>query len=102
MIVFDDMEPREKVKVYDKGFDMTKNYDSYDEFLQIRDGDIHIPAVKMSEPLKLECEHFLKSIEEDFIPRSDGYNGLAVTQVLDAGIKSLKNGGIPVKIGEKY
>ncbi|HDY86671.1 MAG TPA: Gfo/Idh/MocA family oxidoreductase [bacterium] len=101
MIVFDDMEPREKVKVYDKGFDMTKNYDSYDEFLQIRDGDIHIPAVKMSEPLKLECEHFLKSIEEDFIPRSDGYNGLAVTQVLDAGIKSIKNSGIPVKIGEK-
>ena len=98
MVVFDDMEPREKIKIYDKGVEMSGDYGSYGEFLSLRDGNIFLPAIKMSEPLKLECEHFIECIEKDRPPRSDGRNGLIVTQVLEAAQRSLKAGGAPTDI----
>ena len=98
MIVFDDMEPREKIRVYDKGVEKASEYGSYGEFLSLRDGNIYIPAVKMAEPLLIECKHFIECIENDSVPVSDGRNGLVVTQVLDAGQKSLKSGGNPIEI----
>lgn len=98
MIVFDDMEPREKIKVYDKGVEKPGEYGSYGEFLSLRDGNIYIPAVKMEEPLMIECEQFIECIEHDTNPVSDGQNGVVVTQVLAAGQESLKNGGIPITI----
>ena len=96
MIVFDDMEAREKIRIYDKGVDKKVDFGSYEEFLTIRDGDIHVPAIPMKEPLRLECQHFVDSIEKDLTPLSDGRNGLAVTRILTAGQKSLKNGNDPV------
>ncbi|MBT4482055.1 MAG: Gfo/Idh/MocA family oxidoreductase [Candidatus Latescibacteria bacterium] len=98
MMIFDDMEPREKIKIYDKGVKMSGEYGSYGEFLSLRDGNIFIPAVKMREPLKCECEHFIECIEQGCSPRSDGRNGLIVTHVLEAAQRSLKSGGIPVEI----
>ena len=100
MLVFDDMESREKIKIYDKGVERAGEYGSYGEFLSLRDGNIFLPAVKMKEPLLLECEHFISCIEEDRVPLSDGLNGLMVTKVLDAAQRSLKSGGIPVSIEE--
>ena len=98
MMEFDDMEPREKIRVYDKGVEVSRDYGSYGEFLSLRDGNIFIPDVRMSEPLRCECEHFIDCIEHDRTPRSDGRNGLIVTQVLDAAQKSLKAGGVPTAI----
>lgn len=98
MIVFDDMEAREKIKIYDKGVDRKVDFGSYEEFLTIRDGDIHVPAIPMKEPLRLECQHFVDAIEKGFTPLSDGRNGLAVTRILTAGQKSLKNGNDPVEL----
>jgi predicted dehydrogenase len=98
MIVFDDMEPQEKVKIYNKGVDRSSDYGSYGEYLSLRNGDIHIPDIQMVEPLRLECEHFIDCIEQDITPVSDGRNGLLVTQVLDAGARSLRAGGIPVDV----
>jgi predicted dehydrogenase len=98
MVVFDDMDPREKIRIYDKGVDRPAGYGSYGEFLSLRDGDILIPAVKMTEPLKIEIDHFIDCIVSNKTPRSDGKNGLIVTKVLEYAQKSLKNGGIPVKI----
>lgn len=98
MIFFDDMEPQEKVKIYDKGVDRSAEYSSYGEFLSLRDGDIYIPGIKMAEPLKLECAHFIECIEKNLIPLSDGRNGLVVTRVLSASQRSLSKGGISVKI----
>ena len=98
MMMFDDMEPREKIKVYDKGVEMSGEYGSYGEFLSLRDGNIFLPAVKMSEPLRCECEHFIECIENNHTPRSDGRNGFIVTQILEAAQKSLKTGGSPVEI----
>ena len=59
-----------------------------------------LPSIKMREPLRAECEHFIESIETGKRPRSDGYDGLRVVKVLEAAQKSLKSGGKPVKIEE--
>lgn len=98
MVVFDDMAPQEKVKIYDKGVDRSIDYNSYGEYLSLRNGDIFIPDIPMTEPLKLECAHFIDCIEQGRTPVSDGRNGLLVTQVLDAGQRSLRSGGIPVEM----
>ncbi len=98
MIVFDDMESAEKIRIYDKGVDLHPGYKSYGEDLTLRFGDITIPSLKMEEPLRTECAHFLECIEMKRQPRSDGHDGLRVLKVLEAAQKSLDNEGIPVEI----
>ncbi len=98
MVVFDDMEPREKIKIYDKGVEKSSNYGSYGEFLSLRDGNIYLPAIKMTEPLQIECNHFIDCIENGRTPLSDGRNGLMVTKVLACAQRSLKNRGVPVVV----
>jgi len=100
MAVFDDMESSEKIRIYDKGVGVNPDYRTYGEDLTLRFGDITIPSIKMKEPLRAECEHFIQSIQTGQRPRSDGYNGLRVVKVLEAAQKSLKSGGKPVTIAE--
>ncbi|MFA5164043.1 MAG: Gfo/Idh/MocA family oxidoreductase [Candidatus Omnitrophota bacterium] len=99
MVVFDDIEATEKIRVYDKGVDWTKNYGNYDAFLTVRQGDIYIPKVDMVEPLKVECRHFVDCVKENKRPLTDGENGLKVLKVLAAAQESLEQNGRPVKIG---
>lgn len=98
MATFDDMEPAEKLKVYDKGATQNLNYNSYGEAITLRQGDIYIPRVASAEPLKLECEHFVRSILNDTAPLSDARNGLEVVRVLEAGERSIKAGGRPEEV----
>jgi len=98
MMVFDDMEPSEKIKVYDKGVDRVGQVVSYGDALTVRSGDILIPKISLQEPLKLECQHFVECVRERKRPLSDGIGGLRVVKVLDAAQRSLKNGGQPVAI----
>lgn len=98
MVVFDDAQATEKVKIYDKGVDTKQDFETYGEYLTIRTGDIHIPQIKTTEPLAEECRHFLECIETRQKPRSDGHEGLKVLRVLDAAQKSLEAGGAPVNI----
>jgi predicted dehydrogenase len=98
MIVFDDMEASEKIKVYDKGVDRAGQVVSYGDALTVRSGDILIPRISLQEPLKLECSHFVECIRERKRPLTDGIGGLRVVKVLDAAQRSLKNGGQPVAI----
>lgn len=98
MAVFDDVEPREKLRIYDKGFIEPKEYISYSEQYTLRDGDIFIPAIKMVEPLKLECQHFLDCVASGARPLTDGVNGLEVLRVLDAAQQSLNSNGTPVTL----
>ncbi len=102
MVVFDDMESAEKIKIYDKGVEGLggQDYKSYGEDLTLRFGDIVIPSIKMEEPLRTECLHFIECIEEGKKPLSDGHDGLRVVKVLEAAQKSLKSGGCPIKIGD--
>ncbi len=98
MVVVDDMEPSEKIRVYDKGVNWTGDYNNYAEALTLREGDIHVPHLKMTEPLQVECRTFLDSIESGVPPRSDGEDGLAVVRILAAADESLKNDGRPVDL----
>ena len=98
MLVFDDMQATEKIKIYDKGAEMPPDYVSYDEAVTLRHGDIHIPNVNMEEPLKVECRHFVDCILNNENPLSDGINGLNVVRVLEAGQCSLETHGTPVEI----
>ncbi len=99
MVVFDDMETSEKLKIYDKG---VKNisYDTYGEYLSLRFGDITIPTIKMTEPLRAEAEHFIQSIETRKEPKTGGRDGLRVVKILMAAQESLKKKGSPVGLRE--
>ncbi len=98
MVVFDDMEASEKIRVYDKGAEVQKSVSSYVEAITLRTGDILIPKVPAGEPLKTECGHFIDAIVKDKTPLSDGADGLRVVKVLEAGAKSLARGGEPVNL----
>ena len=98
MAVFDDMEPTEKIRIYDKGVINNGNYSSFGEALSLRFGDVTIPYIKMTEPLKLECQHFLDCINNGKHPRSDGLDGLRVVKVLQAAQESLDSGGAPISV----
>ena len=98
MVVFDDVESTEKVRIYDKSAERLE-YDSYGESINLRFGDVVIPRLEMSEPLKLECEHFATCVREGKTPLSDGRDGLRVVRVLEAAQASLSQNGAPVKLG---
>ena len=97
MVVLDDMEASEKVRIYDKGAEI-KSVNSYVEAISLRTGDILLPKVSAQEPLQLECQHFVEAIVKDLAVRSDGADGVRVVKVLEAGSKSLAQGGAPVTL----
>jgi predicted dehydrogenase len=98
MAVFDDMESTEKIRIYDKGFDWQKFSGTYETFLTLREGDIHIPKIDMIEPLKLECQHFVDCIQRNEQPFTGGENGLEILRVLNAAQKSLEQNGKTIEI----
>jgi len=99
MLVYDDIESQEKIKIYDKGVDVPPYYDTYAEFqFSYRYGDIHSPRIDDYEPLKKEIDHFLECMRTGRAPLSDGYSGLRVVSILEAASKSLKVSGKAVPI----
>lgn len=97
MIVYDDIEPEEKIKVYDKGVSISHEEVSKLPYLY-RTGDIYIPKVSGKEPLSIECAHFIECILENKKPRSSGEVGLEVVKILEAAEESIKNSGKEVLI----
>ncbi len=99
MLVFDDIETQEKIKIYDKGVEVPPYYDTFADFqFSYRYGDIYSPRIEEYEPLKKLCEHFVDCVREKRVPHTDGYNGLRVVSILEASSKSLKLGGKAVAI----
>ncbi len=98
MVVFDDMEPTDKIRIYDKGVDIRRQPMSYEDYLHVRFGDILIPHIGSAEPLRLECQHFLQCVRTGAIPRSHGTHGLQVIRVLAAAQTSLERDGVPVPV----
>jgi predicted dehydrogenase len=96
MAVFDDMAAREKLTIYDQGVDFPQV--GYSDLHTLRFGDIYIPRIDMTEPLHLECQHFVDCIQAGTTPLTDGQNGLAVLRVLAAAQQSLERGGEPVAL----
>ena len=97
MLVFDDMNATEKIRIYDKGVEPAEAL-GYGEDLRLRFGDITIPFIKMAEPLTLEIQHFLDCVDSGATPRSDGRDGLRVVRVLEAVDESMAEGGAPIAI----
>jgi predicted dehydrogenase len=89
MAVFDDASADQKLVLFDKGVEPPHAV-SYAEGVRIRTGDIRIPALRMQEPLRRECEAFLRAVQTREPPLADGRSGLAVVRVLEAGTRSLK------------
>jgi predicted dehydrogenase len=99
MVVVDDMEPAEKVRVYDKGAEASeRGLTGFAEAISVRSGDIVIPRIEADEPLRLECEEFIASVREGRAPRTDGRNGLAVVRLLDAARRSLDADGARIAL----
>ena len=98
MAVFDDMEAREKLRIYDKGVDRPPEYGSYGEALSIREGDIFIPKIANVEPLAAELNHFVRVARGGEPPRASAEDGVRVVRVLDAASRSLAAGGAPVTL----
>ena len=97
MAVIDEMNGSEKVRIYDKGVD-PPGYVGFAESMTTRVGDISIPHIEMSEPLRIECSHFVDCIRTGKTPRSDAKNGLAVVRLLEAAQESLQAGGTKIPI----
>jgi len=95
MVVFDDMEPREKLRIYDKGVDPPPEYGSFSEALAVREGDIFIPKIPTVEPLAAELAHFVRVARGAEAPRAGADDGVRVVRVLEAASRSLLHGGAP-------
>lgn len=98
MVTFDDTEPQEKIRVYDRGADRQVDYDSYADTITLRQGDIWIPSLRMSEPLAVECQHFVDCVRSGRTPDTDGRQGLDVVKILCAGQESMSRDGAPVSL----
>jgi len=99
MVVFDDMQPREKLKVFDKGVDRPPEYRSYGESLAVREGDIFIPRIPNVEPLTAELRHFLAVARGDERPRVTAWDGVEVVEILEVASASLKGDGRAMALG---
>ncbi len=99
MIVYDDLETHEKIRIYDVRVERPPHHDTFAEFhYSYHYGDIYIPYLKQEEPLKAECQHFLECIEKGQAPLTSGNEGLELVRVLEAASASLRAQGAPVTL----
>src|SRR5438270_1202088 len=99
MIVYDDTEPLEKLKIYDARVEVPPHYDTFAEFTySYHYGDAYVPYIKQDEPLKIECQHFIECIRHGGTPITDGRLGLDVVRILEASGESLKRQGASVSL----
>ena len=97
MVVYDDVAPQEKIRIFDARVERPPHYDTFAEFhYAYHYGDTYAPYLKQEEPLKVECQHFVDCIQESKQPLSCGRRGLELVRILEASSASLKQGGSPV------
>ncbi|MFZ1289668.1 MAG: Gfo/Idh/MocA family oxidoreductase [Melioribacteraceae bacterium] len=100
MLVFDDMENFEKIKVYDTGIEMSSKEKIHEALVQYRMGDMYSPKVKATEALTLGAAEFISAIKENRAPLTSGVDGLNVVKILEASEKSIKNKGKLIEIDQ--
>ena len=87
------------MKIYDKGVKAIRHTDTFGEFsFAYHYGDVVIPYIRFEEPLRVQCQHFIDCVREGKQPRTDGYNGLRVVQVVEAAQASLRQNGQTVVV----
>lgn len=104
MAVLDDVQPMEGLRIYDKGArEEPSPYASYGEFQYVvRSGEVRIPPVRGDEPLREQARHFVQAALAGRRPLSDGWDGVRVVAIMDAIQRSLKAGGVPVEMEQRY
>jgi predicted dehydrogenase len=101
MIVYDDLQTHEKIRIYDVRVERPPHYDTFADFhYSYHYGDSYIPHIQQEEPLKAECQHFLDCIEKGNKPLTSGYEGLELVRILEAASASLKDRGAPINLGQ--
>jgi predicted dehydrogenase len=101
MIVYDDVAPQEKIRIFDARVETPPHYDTFAEFhYAYHYGDMYVPYIKQEEPLKTECQHFLDCIKQSTVPLTSGIQGLELVRILEASSASLKQQGAAVTLGQ--
>jgi predicted dehydrogenase len=99
MVVYDDLEPSEKIKIYDKGITLNGNKEKlYKALIDYRAGDMWAPRLEISEALRVEAQQFMRCIVEGEKSPSDGKAGMRVVRILEAATRSLNERGQPVEL----
>jgi predicted dehydrogenase len=102
MAFFNDLDTSEPVRIFDKGTMREPAYENFGEFkLVTRSGDVVIPSIPVSEPLKNQCQHFLHSVLTRQPPLSDARDGLRVVEIVDAINRSMRQRGVPVSFQDQ-
>jgi predicted dehydrogenase len=102
MIMYDDLEPTEKIKVYDKGITVNGSPENADQLrIGYRAGDMWAPHLPTKEALQTEAEHFLDCVLRGASPISNGLTGLRVVEILEATSRSIAAQGKPVSLDRK-
>ena len=98
MLVWNDLEKEEAVKIYDKGVAIKTQSGVYDTLAEYRVGDVFSPVVPQTEALKLEVNYLVECIKTGRKPHNDALTGLQVVKLLEAADRSLKNNGTQVEL----
>jgi predicted dehydrogenase len=98
MLVWNDLEPDEKIKVYDKGVAIANGEGVYDLLVSYRSGDVWAPKVDQTEALKLELGSFIDCITKGHSHPNDGAAGLRIVRLLEAAEASMRERGQPVQL----
>lgn len=100
MVVWDDLETSEKIKVYDRGVSLNPSPENvYQMLIGYRTGDMWAPQLEVAEALSVEAAHFVQCINESSVPVSDGQAGLRVVRLLEAATESMAQQGRPIELG---
>jgi predicted dehydrogenase len=98
MLVWNDLDADEKIKVYDKGVDISNGQSVRDLLVSYRSGDMWAPKLEQTEALRAEAKYFIECISNNERPFNDGVAGLRVVRILEAADKSLKDRGKPIRV----
>ncbi|MFH5927192.1 Gfo/Idh/MocA family protein [Roseomonas xinghualingensis] len=98
MIVYNDLDPIEKIKIYDRGVTVGDGHEDIDPRVSYRTGDMWAPQLSVKEALLTELEHFVDCIETRATPITSGASGLHVVETLECAMASLRQRGHPVEI----
>jgi predicted dehydrogenase len=98
MLVWNDLEADEKIKLYDKGVAVKNGQSVYELLVSYRSGDMWAPKVDQTEALAAETKYFIDCVEKNQRPFNDGCAGLRIVRLLEAAEKSLKSRGVPVEL----
>jgi predicted dehydrogenase len=105
MLVYDDMEPSEKLKIYDAGVSITPSLtqdELHSQVVLYRAGDMLAPKVDTREALAVEAEHIVQCIKTGATPRADGRAGLRVVRILAGAQASIESGGVPISMEREF